>query len=109
FDFLGSTYKDRSEAVYRSGLKIYTTLNERAQAEAERSLATQLPPDELPKLSAALVSVQPGTGYVRALIGGRDYYPDGCDDAKADEVAQVCCHAKVNLALGAVAGGSGRQ
>jgi penicillin-binding protein 1A len=109
FDFLGSTYKERSEAVYRSGLRIYTTLDERAQAESERALAQQLPPDELRKLSAAVVSVQPGTGYVRALIGGRNYYPDGCDDEKKAEQNQVCRYAKVNLALGRIAGGSGRQ
>ncbi len=109
FDFLGDTFNERAQSVYADGLRIYTTLDSNAQKEAEQSLAAQLPPDELPKLSAALVTVQPGTGFVRALIGGRDYYPKGCDNVKSDDVPQVCRNAKVNLALGDVAGGSGRQ
>jgi penicillin-binding protein 1A len=109
FEFLGSTFSERSQAVYRQGLRIYTTLDSNAQRQAENSLAQQLPPDELTKLSAALVSVQPGTGFVRALIGGRDYYPKGCDNVKSTDMPQVCRNAKVNLALGDVAGGSGRQ
>jgi len=109
FDFLGTTFTERATAVYRSGLRIYTTLDQKAQNEAAHALATQLPADELPKLSAALVSLQPGTGFVRTLIGGRDYYPKGCDNTKATDLPQVCRNAKVNLALGDLAGGSGRQ
>ena len=52
---------------------------------------------------------EPGTGFVRALIGGRDYYPKDCDDAKKAASTPSCQHAKVNLALGSLAGGSGRQ
>jgi penicillin-binding protein 1A len=108
FDFLGDSHTERAQSVYRDGLRIHTTLDPEAQANAERALSEQLPDGELPKLSAALVSMEPGTGNVRALIGGRDYYPKGCDD-ESDDQKPVCRHAKVNLALGSVAGGSGRQ
>jgi len=109
FDFLGDTFSERAQAVYSSGLRIYTTLDTRAQDDAQRALDNQLPPDELTKLAAALVSVQPGTGYVRTLIGGRDYYPKGCENVKLSDLPQICRNAKVNLALGNVAGGTGRQ
>lgn len=109
FNFLGDTFKDRSQAIYQSGLRIYTSLDSKAEDEAQASLDQQLPAGDLPKLSAALVSVQPRTGFVRTLIGGRDYYPKGCDNVKATYIPQVCRNAKVNLALGDVAGGTGRQ
>ncbi|MEX2393119.1 MAG: transglycosylase domain-containing protein, partial [Actinomycetota bacterium] len=109
FKFLGATHSERAQAVYRSGLRIHTTLDPDVQANAERALTEQLPDGELPKLSAALVTLEPGMGNVRALIGGRDYYPKGCDDEDESTHRPVCRHAKVNLALGSVAGGSGRQ
>ncbi|MGH2757985.1 MAG: penicillin-binding protein [Actinomycetota bacterium] len=108
FDVLGKTHDERAQAVYARGLRIYTTLDSDAQRKAEEGLRSQLPPDSLTKLSAALVSLDPGTGYIRALIGGRDYYPEGC--AGDEELSRPACrHAKVNLALGSVAGGSGRH
>ena len=109
FDMLGTTHAERADAVYLNGLRIYTTLAPKLQRNAEEAIRDELPDGTLPKLSASLVSVQPGTGCVRALIGGRDYYPKGCDDAKDEARSPVCRHAKVNLALGNLAGGSGRQ
>ncbi|HKY50930.1 MAG TPA: transglycosylase domain-containing protein, partial [Candidatus Limnocylindria bacterium] len=110
FDVLGTTHADRADAVYRKGLRITTTLDRDIQENAEDAISEQLPEGVLPKLSAALVSVQPGTGAVRALVGGRDYYPKGCDDVSdASSQPAACRHAKVNLALGSLAGGSGRQ
>jgi penicillin-binding protein 1A len=107
FDFLGSTHTERAQAVYRSGLKIHTALDPKIQSNAERAMSSQLPDGVLPKASAALVTVEPGSGRVRALIGGRDYYPDTCDGPSATN--PICRHGKVNLALGSLAGGSGRQ
>jgi penicillin-binding protein 1A len=109
FDFLGKTHSERADAVYRNGLRIHTTLAPKLQANADRAIREQLPEGTMPKLSAALVSVQPGTGFVRALIGGRDYYPKDCENAKKAASTPSCQHAKVNLALGSLAGGSGRQ
>lgn len=107
FDVLGTTHTERADAVYRRGLRIHTALRPNVQEGAERSMAEHLPRGVMPKASAALVSIEPGTGEVGALIGGRDYYPEGCEDPSS--ARPLCRHAKVNLALGALAGGTGRQ
>ncbi|HYZ91384.1 MAG TPA: transglycosylase domain-containing protein [Actinomycetota bacterium] len=110
FDFLGGTFDERSRNVYRGGLRIYTALDPRAQAGAEKAVATVLPKD-LDRLSAALVAIEPRTGYIRALVGGRDYYPDcpPSTNGSAQTASPACSLGKVNLALGSYGGGSGRQ
>ena len=105
YSFLGDTFDERSQNVYRGGLRVYTTLDPRVQDAAERSVREMLPAD-LSRLSAALTAIEPGTGYVRAVVGGRDYYPSCEDDAAS---SHTCKLAKVNLALGDYGGGSGRQ
>jgi penicillin-binding protein 1A len=104
FDALGRTAAERADRVYAGGLRIHTTLDKRAQAAAERTIATELA--DLPRVSGALVSVEPGTGRIRALVGGNTYYPSGCENGKT---SRACSLAKVNLALGRAGGGSGRQ
>ena len=108
FDFLGSTNSERAQAVYGGGLRIYTAMDRTAQSSAERAVREVLPRGEYTRLDGAVVSVQPKTGYVRALVGGRDYYPAGCKGPFASQ-PQPCRIAKVNMALGTVAGGTGRQ
>ncbi|HVM01154.1 MAG TPA: transglycosylase domain-containing protein [Acidimicrobiales bacterium] len=72
------------DAVYRGGLEIRTTLDPELQAAAEGATAEGLAGVD-PAIEMALVSVEPQTGYVKALVGGRDFSaPDG----------------QVNLALG---------
>ena len=105
FDFLGTTAQERSRNVYLRGLRIYTTLDPRAQEAAER--AVEVLPDDLERLSVALAAIEPATGYIRALVGGRDYYPS-CEEKKEQDTHR-CLLAKVNLALGSYGGGSGRQ
>jgi penicillin-binding protein 1A len=110
YNFLGGTFEERSRNVYRGGLRIYTALDPRAQKGAEDAIAEILP-ENLDRLSAALAAVEPRTGYIRALVGGRDYYPD-CETAPNGSVEQqppACRLGKVNLALGNYGGGSGRQ
>jgi penicillin-binding protein 1A len=94
------------DAVYKGGLQVYTSLDPSLQAKAEAAVNDTLKGTS-PPIDMALVSVDPRTGLVRALIGGRDW-----------EKSQV------NLALGHCAdavppkdgepicvdgGGSGRQ
>ena len=87
-----------SNAVYESGLKVYTTLDIDLQQVAERALEKQLtsleaelrlketranfvPPEGdsaraaegTPYLQGALVAIDPHNGSIRALIGGRDF------------------------------------
>lgn len=59
------------EEISHAGLKIYTTLSLDMQKKAEYIIAAKLPNDRA--LQAALVAMEPDTGYVKAMIGGRDY------------------------------------
>lgn len=53
------------------GLRIYTTLDPKAQEIAETEVKDIINPES--EIQAALMSMEPKTGKVRALIGGRDY------------------------------------
>lgn len=71
-DWLGKTPEDRYHAVFEGGLSIHTTLEPRAQQLAQSSIDSNIPSD--PRgFTAALVSVEPGTGAVRALVGGPNF------------------------------------
>jgi 1A family penicillin-binding protein len=66
------------ERALTGGLRVYTTLDADVQKFAEDSVAKRLA--ELDKknkhggpLQAALVAIDPSTGYVRALVGGRNF------------------------------------
>jgi membrane peptidoglycan carboxypeptidase len=54
------------------GLKITTTFDYGKQKDAVAAVK-QVRPDGLDELHAALVSVEPGSGAVRAMYGGRDF------------------------------------
>ena len=67
-----------ADAVYTGGLRVYTTLDPRLQALAEEAVTSRLrtiPPqrDVTEPLQGALVAIEPGTGFVRAIVGGRDF------------------------------------
>lgn len=66
---LGDTPQARYNAVFRGGLKIYTTLDPSFQQDAKQAVADHLP-DENGTWTGALVSVDTHTGAVRALVGG---------------------------------------
>lgn len=53
------------------GLKVYTTLDENQQHIAEQALSTVIP--EQAEIQASLVAMEPKTGEVLALVGGKDY------------------------------------
>ncbi|MED0757298.1 PBP1A family penicillin-binding protein [Aneurinibacillus thermoaerophilus] len=59
------------ELIEHGGLKIYTTLDPVMQQKAESAVHKYLPKDR--PLQAALVAIEPQTGYIRAMVGGRDY------------------------------------
>ncbi|WP_226669180.1 transglycosylase domain-containing protein [Metabacillus litoralis] len=59
------------QMIQTQGLKIYTTLDLDMQEIAEELVAKSI--DEKSDIQAGLVSIDPKTGYVKALIGGRDY------------------------------------
>jgi membrane peptidoglycan carboxypeptidase len=109
----GDTVQERSNRLFRGGLRIYTTLDPKVQTAAEEAVGAVLDhPDQDP--SASVVAIDPKNGHVKALVGGRDYFADEAADPcvrvgaiNADGSPKTC--AKVNLALGRAGGGSGRQ
>ena len=69
-DYLKKNYDERS--IYQEGMQIYTTLDLSMQKAANQSYlqgVKDFPSD----LQAALVAVDPANGYIKALIGGRDF------------------------------------
>lgn len=63
------------DAVYKQGLKVYTTLDPDMQKAAEKA-AAQTPTyytdsNKLKQPQSAIVAVDPKTGYIKAMIGGR--------------------------------------
>jgi penicillin-binding protein 1B len=72
------------QVLKTEGMRIFTTLDMLAQIaaedavreginELEKTYANLLPKDHPYPLEACLIAMQPSTGYVRALVGGRDY------------------------------------
>ncbi|MGZ8611412.1 MAG: transglycosylase domain-containing protein [Actinomycetota bacterium] len=88
----GETTEERYRLLFEGGLRIVTTIDPRLQRAAERAVDSVLiaPSDPF----GALTAVDPRTGYVRAMVGGRDYWNE--DDR----------FARINLATG---GSTGRQ
>ncbi len=76
-----------SNAVYKGGLQVYTTLDMKLQEVAQRALAhglenaeilarknrlSNIPVDQ--PIQGALLAMDPHTGAIRAMIGGVDYH-----------------------------------
>ena len=59
------------DAVYRGGLTVTTTLDLGMQTAAEKAVAKNL--DRKTDPSAAVVAIDPATGEIRAMVGGRDF------------------------------------
>jgi penicillin-binding protein 1A len=59
------------DALYRGGLRVRTTLDMRWQRAAERAIRAYLPAPTDPEV--ALVAIEPGTGAIRAMVGGRSF------------------------------------
>jgi membrane peptidoglycan carboxypeptidase len=92
FDALGTTRRARTSRVFTGGLRITTTVDLGVQAAAERAVAA-VAGRRAADPYGALVAVEPGTGAVRAMVGGRDWWGDAR-------------FGRVNLTTGA--GGGGR-
>jgi penicillin-binding protein 1A len=64
-----------SDEVLKGGLRIYTTLDMAMQRDAEEAVRTRLAQlDKTGELQGALVALDPRTGEVMALVGGRDFH-----------------------------------
>ena len=71
----GTTAQARQDLLFGGGLKIQTTLDLKDQAAAEAAANAILPSTSDPDV--ALVSMEPSTGYIRAMVGGRDFFGAG--------------------------------
>lgn len=73
------------DLLYRGGLRIFTTLDPAVQAEAEATVAETIDgvdpvvtrdasgAEVVHNLQMSISSIEPPTGFVRALVGGRDF------------------------------------
>ena len=64
------------DTIFQGGLKVYTTLDPTAQQTAQDIVTTHLDQFGNDRLECALVAIDPTTGYIKAMIGGRDYNTD---------------------------------
>ncbi len=88
---LGETPAERYNALFKGGLRVHTTLDPGLQAKAQAGRDRVLPAALTKgRFTSALVSLEPATGYVRAMVAGDNFGAT-----------------KYNLATGR--GGSGRQ
>lgn len=91
----GETDRDRYDFLFKGGLRIHTTIDLEMQKAAENAVHGVLSQPGDP--SGALTAIDPRTGHIVAMVGGRGFFAK----PKKDPVAQV------NLATGD--GGTGRQ
>ncbi|HVF52726.1 MAG TPA: transglycosylase domain-containing protein [Actinomycetota bacterium] len=84
---VGKTVAERTRRLFQGGLKIYTTVDLEMQAAAEAAVSGVLTYETDPH--AALVAIEPETGHVKAMVGGRDWFTRLKEDR----------FAKLNLAI----------
>jgi penicillin-binding protein 1A len=81
-EYIRQKVEDRfgSGILYSGGLNIYTSINDELQAIAEQAVRSGLAKIEARRkkpstspLQAALLVIEPATGRIRAMVGGRDY------------------------------------
>lgn len=76
-DYVTQTLIDKygADAVYKEGLKIYTTLDmdmQKAAEEAVKKLPTyRTDGNGVQQPQAAIVAIDPHNGYIKAMVGGR--------------------------------------
>lgn len=87
---LGGSPSERYNALFKGGLRIETTFDPRLQKLADEKVKQKVP-DTKGKFVPALVSLEPSSGAVRAMVAGNGFE-----------------NAKYNLATGR-GGGGGRQ
>lgn len=87
----GETRADRVQLLFGGGLRIHTTIDLDLQRTAEAA-RDQILPDAETDPEVSIVAMEPRTGQVRAMVGGRNFFGDSQS-------------AKYNLAMGVGRGG----
>jgi penicillin-binding protein 1A len=88
----GATPKQRYDKLFKGGLRIHTTVDLRLQRFAEKAVQSILTYKKDPY--GAMTVIDPHTGAIKAMVGGRDFF------SKKDRFA------KLNLATGGATGRS---
>ncbi|MGZ6792983.1 MAG: transglycosylase domain-containing protein, partial [Mycobacteriales bacterium] len=70
---LGSTRQERQERLLAGGLTIRTTLDPKVQLAAQQAVNGKVPPTDPFGAVAVADTVEPGTGYVKAMAVDRPY------------------------------------
>ena len=72
-DQLLDSYDLSTAEIFEGGLTVYTTLDPEIQQYAEAAVAEKL--DAVgDTYECALTAIDPETGYIKAMVGGRDFY-----------------------------------
>ncbi len=70
-----STYQAREDLLLRGGIRVRTTIDLELQADAEAAVEAIIPEGESTPDASAVV-IDPETGEVLAMVGGRDFFGD---------------------------------
>lgn len=105
---LGATEAQRTDKVLKGGLKIYTTFDPRLQNAAEDA-TTNAKPQMGADWVSSLVSIDPSTGAVRAMVSGQDYAVDQTNIATSQYGRQTGSTFKVITLATALANGYSPQ
>ena len=87
FAAVGDTRQQRVKRLFQGGLRIHTTVDMKVQEAAEDAAESVLPFESDP--AASVVAIDPKTGHIKALVGGRNYFASPKEDPRA----------KLNLAI----------
>ena len=77
-DVLTKRHPDMSESLDRAGYRIYTSVDSKMQLAAYEALTGGLPKAKanekgILQPQGAIVALDPSTGFIKALVGGRDF------------------------------------
>jgi penicillin-binding protein 1A len=86
FSVFGASVTDRINALFKGGLRIYTTIDLRMQRIAEQASKAVLTYKKDPH--NAFVALDPRTGAILAMVGGRDFFDDKDPFAKFNLAVQ---------------------
>lgn len=69
--------QDAGQLTYHFGIDIYTSLDPRMQKVAEETVTMQVAKNKFRKIDdGALISIDPRTGFIKAMVGGTNYRRD---------------------------------
>jgi penicillin-binding protein 1A len=86
----GSSAAERNDLLTNGGLRIYTTLDLKMQAQMEQAAEQKYPHQGSSSPDIGMVAIEPRTGYVKAMYGGYNFWDTSPNHS----------YAQVNLAVG---------